>query len=104
EFRRVLFRSHPLDLGNYAEFDRSLAPYTEEEMRRLSERFNGLMKPFVIGQTRVVSATGEKAYGEFVVVPRTTEQLISGSRQENLELVAEAVRLAHERGARIVGL
>jgi len=101
---RFAFLVHPLDLGNYAEFDRSLAPYTEEEMRRLSERFNGLMKPFVIGQTRVVSATGEKAYGEFVVVPRTTEQLISGSRQENLEVVAEAVRLAHERGARIVGL
>lgn len=98
------FLVHPLDLDNYPEFDRSLAPYTKEEMRRLAEQFNSLMKPFVIGKTRFVSATGDKVYGEFVVVPRTTEQLIHGSRQENLEVVAAAVELAHQRGAGIVGL
>lgn len=98
------FLVHPLDMGNYPEFDRSLEPYTEEEMQRLSERFNALIEPFVIGKTRFVSETGQKVYGEFVVVPRTTEQLIHGSRQENLAVVARAVELARQRGAGIVGL
>lgn len=98
------FLVHPLDMGNYSEFDRSLEPYTDEEMAVLSEKFNALIRPFVVGQTRFVSETGEKVYGEFVVVPRTTEQLIDGPRQENLGLVAEAVELAHQRGAGIVGL
>ncbi len=98
------FLVHPLDMGNYSEFDWSLEPYTDEEMAVLSEKFNAPIRPFVVGQTRFVSETGEKVYGEFVVVPRTTEQLIDGPRQENLGLVAEAVELAHQRGAGIVGL
>ena len=101
---RFAFLVHPLDLRNYTEFDRSLEPYTEEELQRLSDQFNSLMEPFVIGTTRVVSATGQRAYGEFVVVPRTTRQLIDGPRKENLAVVADAVALARDRGARIVGL
>ncbi|MFS8665579.1 MAG: aminotransferase class III-fold pyridoxal phosphate-dependent enzyme, partial [Limnochordales bacterium] len=101
---RFAFLVHPLDLRNYTEFDRSLAPYTEQELQRLSERFNALVEPFVIGQTRIVSATGQRAYGEFVVVPRTTRQLVEGPRRENLAVVAAAVELARDRGARIVGL
>jgi len=101
---RFAFLVHPLDLRNYTEFDRSLVPYTETELQRLSERFNALMEPFVVGTTRVVSPTGRQAYGEFVVVPRTTRQLVDGPRKENLEVVAAAVELARERGARIVGL
>src|SRR5690606_1658925 len=101
---RFAFLVHPLDLRNYTEFDRSLSPYTEEELHRLSERFNSLVKPFVIGATRIVSRTGQRAYGEFVVVPRTTRQLVDGPRKENLAVVAAAVELARDRGARIVGL
>src|SRR5690606_33910451 len=91
-------------LRNYTEFDPSFQPYTEEELERLSSRFNGLMEPFVIGTTRIVSATGQRAYGEFVVVPRTTRQLVEGPRRENLAVVAAAVELARDRGAGIVGL
>ncbi|REJ37329.1 MAG: aminotransferase III [Bacillota bacterium] len=101
---RFAFLVHPLDLRNYTEFDRSLSPYTAEELHRLSERFNSLVKPFVIGATRIVSRTGQRAYGEFVVVPRTTRQLVDGPRKENLAVVAAAVELARDRGARIVGL
>jgi len=101
---RFAFLVHPLDLRNYTEFDPSFQPYTEEELERLSSRFNGLMEPFVIGTTRIVSATGQRAYGEFVVVPRTTRQLVEGPRRENLAVVAAAVELARDRGAGIVGL
>ncbi|HEY8416504.1 MAG TPA: aminotransferase class III-fold pyridoxal phosphate-dependent enzyme [Limnochordales bacterium] len=101
---RFAFLVHPLDLRNYTEFDPSFEPYTEVELERLSRRFNGLMEPFVVGATRVVSATGQRAYGEFVVVPRTTRQLVDGPRRENLAVVAAAVELARDRGAGIVGL
>ncbi|OUM94096.1 MAG: aminotransferase III [Firmicutes bacterium ZCTH02-B6] len=101
---RFAFLVHPLDLRNYTEFDRSFEPYTEEELHRLTERFNSLVEPFVIGTARIVSQTGQRAYGEFVVVPRTTRQLVDGPRKENLAVVAAAVELARDRGARIVGL
>src|SRR5690606_41550557 len=57
------FLVHPVDLGNHPEFDRSLEPYTEEEMARLSERFNALIEPFVVGKTHFVSDTGVKESG-----------------------------------------
>ncbi|MBO8142123.1 MAG: aminotransferase class III-fold pyridoxal phosphate-dependent enzyme [Firmicutes bacterium] len=101
---RFAFLVHPLDLTNYTEFDRSLEAYSSAELKTLSERFNSLVEPFVIGRARIVSPTGQAAYGEFVVVPRTTRQLLEGSRRENLDIVAAAVKLARDRGAGIVGL
>lgn len=101
---RFAFLVHPLDLGNYPEFDRSLRAYTDEEMQQLSARFNAMIAPFVVGSTRFVSADGQKVYGEFIAVPRTTEELITGTRADGVGMVAAAVELARARGAQIVGL
>ena len=101
---RFAFLVHPLDLGNYPEFDVALEGLTPDEVERLADRFNELLEPFVIGRTRVVSAAGRRAYGEFVVVPRTTRQILTQSRHEVLAVIRQAVELARDRGARIVGL
>lgn len=101
---RFAFLVHPLDLGNYPEFDRSLAAYTEEEMQRLSDRFTAMIRPFVVGSTRFVSSEGETAYGEFIAVPRTTEDLMTGTREDGVGMVRAAVELGRARGAQIVGL
>lgn len=101
---RFAFLVHPLDMGNYPEFDRSLAAYTEEEMRRLSARFNAMIAPFIVGATRFVSTEGETAYGEFIAVPRTTDELITGTREDGVGMVRAAVELGQARGAQIVGL
>ncbi len=101
---RFAFLVHPLDLDNYHEFDPALKALSAEGLGRLAERFNSLLSPFVIGRTRVISAAGRAAYGEFVVVPRTTRQLLDEPRSETLPLIREAVQLAKDRGALIVGL
>lgn len=101
---RFAFLVHPLDLDNYREFDEALSALAPEEIERLADRFNALMEPFVIGRTRFVSAAGRRVYGEFVVVPRTTRQILTEPRHEVLEVIRQAVRLARDRGARIVGL
>lgn len=101
---RFAFLVHPLDLDNYHEFDEALADLAPEELERLADHFNPMLEPFVIGRTAVESAAGARAYGEFIVVPRTTRQILSGSRQEVVGLVRRAVALGRDRGARIVGL
>lgn len=101
---RFAFLVHPLDMGNYPEFDRSLAAYTDEEMARLSARFNAMIAPFVVGSTRFVSAEGKRVYGEFIAVPRTTDELITGTREDGVGMVRAAVELGRARGAQIVGL
>ena len=101
---RFAFLVHPLDLENYAEFDPSLAAFTREELAELAGRWNHLLEPFRIGQTRVVSATGATAYGEFYVVPRTADELLAIPQAEAVAAVEAALALARDGGAKIVGL
>ncbi|WP_324716060.1 aminotransferase class III-fold pyridoxal phosphate-dependent enzyme [Carboxydochorda subterranea] len=101
---RFAFLVHPLDVDNYREFDEALAALSQEELEQLADRFNPMLEPFVIGRTRFTSSAGRSAYGEFIVVPRTTGQIIGGNRAEVLDLIRQAVLLGRDRGARIVGL
>ncbi|MGE5541917.1 MAG: aminotransferase class III-fold pyridoxal phosphate-dependent enzyme [Bacillota bacterium] len=101
---RFAFLVHPLDLRNYTEFDKSLRVFPDESLRRLASRWNDLVEPFVLSETRVVSAKGATAYGEFIAVPKTSEDLINGPRDDIMAMLRDAVALARDRGARIVGL
>ncbi|MGE5484434.1 MAG: aminotransferase class III-fold pyridoxal phosphate-dependent enzyme [Ignavibacteriales bacterium] len=101
---RFAFLVHPLDLRNYTEFDKSLRVFPDESLRELASRWNDLVDPFVLSETRIVSASGATAYGEFIAVPKTSEDLINGPREEVMGMLRDAVALARDRGARIVGL
>mgnify|MGYP001190138730 CR=1 FL=1 len=101
---RFAFLVHPVDLENYPEFDPSLAAFSRAELEELAGRWNHLLKPFRIGQTRVVSAAGASAYGEFYAVPRTADEFLAMPQADAVAEVEEAIRLAKENGARIVGL
>ncbi|HEY8415255.1 MAG TPA: aminotransferase III, partial [Thermaerobacter sp.] len=101
---RFAFLVHPVDLENYPEFDPSLAAFTREELAELAGRWNHLLEPFRIGQTRIVSACGRTAYGEFYVVPRTADELLEMPAREAIAEVEKALALARAGGARIVGL
>lgn len=101
---RFAFLVHPVNLSNYPEFDGSFALFTRDELAELTARWNNLLEPFVIGTTRVRSASGQTAYGEFIAIPRTADELLAMPHREAVALVAKSVAMARERGARIVGL
>ena len=101
---RFAFLIHPLYLKNFSEFDRTLEVFSELELQNLIHRWNDLVEPFVVSKTRITSKTGATAYGEFICVSRTSEELMTLPKEQvHAELVA-AVNLAKERGAGIVGL
>ncbi len=101
---RFAFLIHALDLKNYYQFDRSLKAFSEEELSELTGRFGDLVEPFVAGRTRIISQAGKSAYGEFIALPRTTDEFLEMPRKQVLAELKAAVALARERGARIVGL
>ncbi|BAS27611.1 aminotransferase class III-fold pyridoxal phosphate-dependent enzyme [Limnochorda pilosa] len=101
---RFAFLVHPLSLANYPDYDRSLAAFDESALARLADRWSDLLEPMVVGETRIVSAAGRTAHGEFIAVPRTTSELLAMPRDEAETEVRRAVELARDRGARIVGL
>lgn len=101
---RFAFLVHPIDHSSYGDFDASLAPFSASEVAEISGRWSGLGEPFVVGSARIASPSGATAYGEFVVVPRTSAELHALGRRAAVSLVRDAVALARERGAEIVGL
>lgn len=101
---RFAFLVHPLYLKNYTEFDESLKSFTERQLDDLVWRWNDLVEPFAVCQTRITSKTGQKAFGEFICVCRTSEELMAMSREQAYKELSAAVKLAKDRGAQIVGL
>jgi acetylornithine/succinyldiaminopimelate/putrescine aminotransferase/predicted amino acid dehydrogenase len=101
---RFAFLIHALDLQSYHQFDRSLLAFNEAELAELTGKFNDMVEPFVISKMTVTSAAGRRAYGEFIAVPRTTDEFIRMPKQQALAELKAAIALARERGARIVGL
>ncbi|HBG01118.1 MAG TPA: aminotransferase III [Firmicutes bacterium] len=100
---RFAFLVHPVDVNNYSEFDPSLERLSEEQLADLSSRWNDMVEPFVVSSSRIVDVQGQSAYGDFICVPKTAQQLLADP-EEALTEIASAVQLATDRGARIVGL
>ena len=101
---RFAFLLHPLTLDNYSDIDPSLALLNEDQMQHLANCVADNCDPCVIGEASVVSRTGARAHGEFIIIPRTAQELIQMRYSEALDEIREAAELAKRRGARIIGL
>ncbi len=101
---RFAFLIHALDLKSYHQFDNSLLAFSEEELAELTGRFGDMIEPFVAGRVKINSAAGKTAYGEFIGLPRTTDEFVQMPRKQALNELKAAVAMARERGAKIVGL
>ena len=101
---RFAFLCHPLDLDNYYEFDASLASLPTDKLQRLADLGSDILDPFVVGRTRVESPAGYTVYGEFIVLPHTTKEILEFTPEEALKELEKALELAQKRGARLVGL
>lgn len=103
------FVFHPLDLASYVDFDPGLAAFDRGALGRLVSRLDDVPRAdgghaMVIGAGRVASPAGASAYGELVAIPATADELLAMPSAEAVERVREAVALARDRGARVVGL
>ncbi|MBV9946299.1 MAG: aminotransferase class III-fold pyridoxal phosphate-dependent enzyme [Myxococcales bacterium] len=101
---RFAFVAHMLDGASITEFDRSLSSLRPSELDDLSTCLEPLAGAFFASRVRIESITGQTATGDFIVIPKTAEQLLRLSHEEAFDEVAAAVQLGKERGALIVGL
>jgi len=101
---RFAFLLHPLTVRDYASIDPSLSILSERQVSRLAECVAENFDPFVIGDAHIVSKTGQTAYGEFIIVPRTAGELAQMPYSNAMSEIRTAARTAKERGAKIIGL
>lgn len=101
---RFAFLLHPLTARDYATIDPSLSILSDQQISRLAECVAENFDPFVIGDAHIVSKTGQTAYGEFIILPRTAGELAQMPFYGAISEIRAAARLAKERGAKIIGL
>lgn len=101
---RFAFLVHPVDIQNYVQFDESLVCFSEEKLQELTQRWNDMIEPFVVSQVRITAKNGKTIYGEFICVPRTAEELLNLPKEQIRSELINAMQLAIDRGAKIVGL
>jgi acetylornithine/succinyldiaminopimelate/putrescine aminotransferase/acyl-CoA synthetase (AMP-forming)/AMP-acid ligase II/predicted amino acid dehydrogenase/acyl carrier protein len=101
---RFAFLLHPLHEGSYAEVDASLCQLSNKHIQRLKTRLLDHLDPILIGETTIVSPTGQMAYGEFIVVPRHADELLCMSSAQVTAEITFAANIAREHGAKILGL
>jgi acetylornithine/succinyldiaminopimelate/putrescine aminotransferase/predicted amino acid dehydrogenase len=101
---RFAFLLHPLTTCDYANIDPSLGVLSEQQISRLAECVAENFDPFVVGSAQIVSKTGQAAYGEFIIVPRTAGELAQMPYYDAMSEIKAAAQLAKERGAKIIGL
>ncbi|MGK3648217.1 aminotransferase class III-fold pyridoxal phosphate-dependent enzyme [Pseudarthrobacter enclensis] len=104
---RFAFVVHPLNPASLADFDPSLSGFTDAQHTELLERFDRASSllnpaPFVVGSGTVGGET--TVHGELIGVPYTAEQLLALPTARACAVISDAVELATERGAEIVGL
>lgn len=101
---RWAFLLHPLDLISYKDFDPSLSCLTTKHVRELTEKWSDIVDPFIVSEARITSETGASAFGEFIVLPYTSQQMMELPEKQVQKELEKACRMAQERGAKIVGL
>lgn len=101
---RFAFLMHPLDEQSYADYDASLRMLEPAELSEFSDSMNGLLDPVIGSSVSVISSSGARAVGDFIMIPHTAEQMRSLSQQEAIGIVKRGLQLAQKRGAKIVGL
>jgi predicted amino acid dehydrogenase len=101
---RFAFITHMLDNQSLLEFDASLARLSQSHLDDLVVRFEDSAKAFVGSRVRIESRNGKVATGDFIFLAKTSAQLLRLSPEDAFEEIATAVRLAKDRGAKIVGL
>ncbi|CAG4910601.1 Acetylornithine/succinyldiaminopimelate aminotransferase [Paraburkholderia gardini] len=101
---RFGFLIHPLDAQSYADYDPSLNILNADELAEFAASMDGLIDPVVGSSARIESLAGAKARGDFIMISHTAAQLRQLSQHEAIAVLNRGIRLACERGARIVGL
>jgi acetylornithine/succinyldiaminopimelate/putrescine aminotransferase/acyl-coenzyme A synthetase/AMP-(fatty) acid ligase/predicted amino acid dehydrogenase len=101
---RFGFIVHQLEIDDVQNLDPVLRQITREQRHLLTEMLGQFDEPLVLSRARITGADGSTAVGDFILLPRSAQQLLNMPGDEAAALVQKAVTLAVRRGARIVGL
>ncbi|MGR3802529.1 aminotransferase class III-fold pyridoxal phosphate-dependent enzyme [Marinibacterium profundimaris] len=101
---RFAFLVHLMGQDDLARFDPGFAGLDLSNFDRARALLTSEMRPAVITEVELGSATGARATGDVILVPHTARELMAMRREAAAEAVGAGVALGVARGADIVGL
>ncbi len=101
---RFGFIVHQLEIDDLQNLDPILRQVTREQRDLLTEMLGQFDEPLLLSRARITGTDGTSAVGDFILLPRSAQQLLDMPQEEAVALVQKAVTLAVRRGAKIVGL
>ncbi|MCC6776908.1 MAG: aminotransferase class III-fold pyridoxal phosphate-dependent enzyme [Hyphomicrobiales bacterium] len=101
---RFAFVLHLLVSGDLKRAEPTLARFTDEQLDKFHARVIDFVRPFPFDDLAVAAADGRVCEGELIVLPQLPAQLAGMSGRDAVELVQNAIEIAAERGADVVGL
>lgn len=101
---RFAFVIHPLEARDFLRLDPDLSGLPAPRMVELVRQLADYVDPLPVEALEITGASGARAYGELIMVPYNPEDLMQMSAARAVEEIGLAVRVAEERGAKVVGL
>ncbi len=103
----VGFLAHFLEPGTLRSWDPTLGDFSDNECAQFLGRTTGAIEPFVVGQSEIESALGNRVTVTVLGLAFTPEQALLGLRQGNgdviLDLIHRGVAYARRLGCSAVG-
>jgi acetylornithine/succinyldiaminopimelate/putrescine aminotransferase/predicted amino acid dehydrogenase len=105
--KRVAFLVHFTKPADLQLWDTRLRVFTAENCERFLSRTQGVLQPFLFGETLVRSATDDVVHLSVIGIPFTPEQALASMRDGSdwcLALVKQGVEMARSLGCTVIGL
>lgn len=105
--RRVGFLAHFPNAADLRNWEPRLAHLGDGECKTFLDRTEGLIEPFMLSESEIVSSAGERIVVDAIGVPFTSEQALRDLRagtKHCLRLVQRGIAMAEARGCDLVGL
>jgi predicted amino acid dehydrogenase len=103
----VCFLGHFLDADDVRSWDPGFGSFSQGECRTFVQKTKGLVNPFVAHTAALQSQQGTLVHLTVVGIPFSSEQVMDSFQGGNLgwarELIDEALVMAQDRGAKMVG-
>lgn len=101
---KFAFLIHPTTEHDLLGTDPSFEQFSAEELERW-RAWAKLLRPGLVQHVdEIRSPAGHNAEGWIMVLPRLPQDMLTSGRKKMLPLLEDAQRLAHERGATVLGL
>ncbi len=108
DINHAAFLCHPVDIGDFIDYDPSLRKVDQKNVRRLLQFYERYFNPELIARSVIKSSTGLEVQISFIALALTSQRFAESMARHNLKLprekIREALDMAYQMRCSVCGL